>query len=129
MVYILKQSGRIVGFGETPFVTGEGQTQETFDGTLAGYAGRFRLVANKTSIIANGTDEAIVTLHSNVGAGSIDVAINDLVVVVSISNGQGTLPTITSDVAGSITVKPADETLYSAAGEGQVRIVAQEEQS
>ena len=125
MIYVLRQNGRIVGYGEMPFVTGEGQTQETFDGTITSYAGRFKVAASKTSIIANGTDEAIVTLYSNAGAGSIDVAINDLVVAVSISNGQGTLPPITSDVAGSITVKPADETVYSAAGEGSLMVVAQ----
>ncbi len=124
MLYILKDGGRIVGWGETEFVTGAGQTQETFEGTMEAYAHRFHLEADKTTIEADGVDQAIITLTSNVGISPIDVDVNGVTVSVTLTDGVGTLPPITSLTPGVIVVKTTDETLYSAAGEGLVMVEA-----
>ncbi len=123
MIYILKQAGVIVGFGETPFVLGEDQTQSMVDATMEDYAGRFRLTADKYTIQADGVDQAIVSLYSN-AAPMIDVLVNGVTVTVYLTSGTGQLPPITSEVAGTFEVKPSDETIFSRAGEGTLTINA-----
>jgi len=127
MLYILKENDNIVGFGKTPFSLVANQTQETLnDVSLNDYAGRFALSADKTSIQADDSDSATVTLSTSTAASSIDVDVNGVTVSVSLSDGVGVLPPITAETAGTIRIKPADETQYSAAGNGSISITAVE---
>lgn len=126
-VYILKQNNRIISYGETPFIPSEGQTQHIIEMSFADYAKRFVLTANKTTIQADGLDAAVVTVYSNTQAETIGVLVNDLPLDISLEDGVGVLPAITAEVGGEIVIKSADETRYSAAGEGTLVIITTEE--
>lgn len=129
MVYVIrKANGTIKSYSEKDDdVLLNGETREMFDGLMADYAGRFRLLTNKTSIIANGVDQAIVTITTNTAAQSIEVLINDFSATVPITDGQGNLPPITAETGGVIIIEPADQTRYCAAGNGRLVIEAMEE--
>lgn len=124
MLYVLRQNGRIVGFGETPFFLSDDQTQDELDSTVLEYSQRFRLTSDRFTIESDEISEAIVTVHTNLDVLSIDVLVNDVVITVDIENGIGVLPGITANTPGTIYIKSADETLYSSAGEGSLVIEA-----
>lgn len=127
MVYVWKKAnGRIVSFGELSFVVEGDDYIEEFQGSMEDYAGRFKLSADKLQIIADGQDEAIVTVSSNSGQATISVNVNGVVVDVEMVGGQGQLPPITAETTGGILIKPADETVFCSAGEGLLGIFAQE---
>lgn len=124
---VYKEDGTIKTFGAgdgADWVLEPGETLETYDMTPEEFAGRFYLIADKTQIAADGTDEAVVTLYSNAGAKSVDVLVDELLVTVNIVSGAGTLPPIVADTPGVIVIKPADETQFCAAGNGLLTIVA-----
>ena len=149
-LYIWKLSDNtIASVGTTPFVLGTGETQEEIlveqqtemQGeieviietpeqallrAMGEYAGRLILSANKSTILADDTDEVIVTVQTSTAASSIDVDVNGVPVTVTITGGSGELPPITADTPGEIVIKPADETAYSAAGQGGLVIIAED---
>lgn len=124
-MFILKNSNNeIVGFSEAAFTLSSGQSQEEIAGTLVEYSQRLRITADKTTILANGVDAAQVTIHSSTNAPTISIDVDGIAFVVTMTNGQGTLLPIVSEVVDSIFIQPADQTLYSAAGEGALTIEA-----
>lgn len=124
---ILKNSdGEIIGFGEVEFNPEPGQSVEEIQATLEEFAARFRLSADKTTIDADGIDEAVVTIYTNLGVASIDLLVNGVPVTVAIVDGVGQLDPIVGNVAGTVLVESADKTVYSAAGNGSILITVRE---
>jgi len=127
MIYILKNaSGHILSYGETPWALSEGQTQDALDTSMNEFAARFRLSADKTTIDADGEDEAIVTVHTSLYVPSIDLLVNGVPVTVAIVDGAGQLDPITAETSGVVLVEPANKALYCVAGGGSVLINAVE---
>lgn len=129
MIYILRdESGAILGYGERgDWVPAAGQTVEALDTTLDAYASRFRLRVDKPVIWADGEDLATVTLSTSVmpTPPSIDVLVNGTPETVALVNGVGTL-LISAEVAGDVTVEPADRVAFCRAGEGMIIVRAEE---
>lgn len=123
-VFILKDNGRIVGYNRSPFVVGENQTQEESPLSFEEYSDRLKLLASQLKINANGQDGAVVTVYTNTSATAIDLLINEAPITVSITDHTGILPVIVADTPGVIEIRPFDETLFSAAGQGSLIIEA-----
>jgi len=128
MMYIIRNADNTIKTFSTKAddVLANGETRETLQTAMSDYAARFQLSVDKSTIQADDSDQAIVTLQSNTGLNSIDVDVNGVVETVALTNGEGTLPAITAAVAGTILIMPADLTEYPAAGGGSVTIIAEE---
>ncbi len=126
MVYVLRDGDNaIVGFGETPFVAGPGQTVEAVETALAEYAARFRLAADRRVIAADGLDTATVTLRVGITPPPVSVSllVNGTPVSVPLTGGVGALE-IAAETPGEVVIEPADPAVYCRAGEGSLVVVA-----
>lgn len=125
MIYIwLDENSNVKSYGETPFVLPNNHTQETFDGTMEDYSNRLRMEASKMTISADDLDETIVTIYSDTSENPITVMVDDLPIDVTMINGVGTLPAISSNIAGTIGIYVADQTKFCIAGAGSLTITA-----
>ncbi len=126
MVTILRDADNtIIGFGETPFVAGPGQTVETVEMSVEQYAARFRLSADKAAIAADGADTATVAVRVGVTPppASVGLLVNGTPVSVPLAAGIGTLE-LAAETPGALVVEPADPAQFSRAGEGSLVVVA-----
>ncbi len=122
--------GRIKSFGDgdgADWALGPGETIERLAGDAADYAGRFALSVDRARILADGIDEARVTLTTTLKPppASLEVAINGEVFAVTIESGVGRLAVI-AETPGPITIEPADRVAFAAAGAGTVSVEAVE---
>lgn len=128
MIYIVRNADSSIKTysAQDDDVLQNGETRDTFAGSLADFAARFVLSADQERVLADDTDQAVVTVESNMPLTSLDVTVNGTPVTVNLTNGIGQLPPITAGVAGEIVIQPADRTQFAAAGTGTLLIIAEE---
>lgn len=96
---------------------GTGDLAERFrvdGGELVGPNTLVSLSADKTSITADETDQAVVSVSvsGDTPPASIDIEVAGLSETVSLSKGQGRLPPITASTVGRIAVRVVDQEAY-----------------
>lgn len=122
--YLLLKGGLIIGAGsKKDWVPEADQSLQTLtDVALEDFFKRFSLSTDKTTITANGADEATITVTTNMQVASLAVrfqALDDVgealgspdVVNVTITNGTGT-EALTCDNPCRVLITPDDQSLY-----------------
>ena len=129
MIYLLRGTdGTILGAGERDdWVPVDGQTVEALGTTLAAYARRFHLSADRTRIAADGADAALVTVRVEGSPPPAEVVlkVNGTPQPVVLAGGAGSL-LLQAETPGVFVVEPADPAQYCRAGEGTLVITAEE---
>ena len=130
MTFLIRAaSGEIKTYMEIPAgtVLDEGETLEEIPGTLESFSKRLRLSVNDISgelvqVPIGGTAAVQVDCP---GESSIALEINGLRETLPLVDGTGTL-TLSLDIPGMFIIRPADRTVYCAAGEALCMVQVEE---
>jgi hypothetical protein len=127
MIYLIRNADRTIKtFMEqgTDYILQPGETLEIAAGSFADYAGRLRLsvegVSGETVRRPLGTDVTVQVACP--GQATVALEVNGATQEVELESGLGDL-VLSGNQAGTFEVRPAERTLYCAAGEAVLTVV------